>query len=84
MSPDPNVRPSSLAFTDGQETSGDYVLKPGTRIRLTALGVERCPKLANGTGVIVAFTGYLVRLDGTKSVRKLHRTYVMRIDRNDG
>jgi hypothetical protein len=64
------------------------VLKPGTRIRLNALGTERCPKLATRTGIIVDFTrtksGYMVRLDGTKSVRNLHWTYVMPIDHSDG
>ena len=29
-------------------------LKPGKRVRLTSLGIDRCPRLKSHTGVIVA------------------------------
>jgi len=62
----------------------DGLLKPGDRFRLTMLGVERCPKLAAYTGTIVSInrtrSGFYVLLDGTKSRRIFHRTYIMPID----
>jgi hypothetical protein len=65
--------------------ANDRTLIPGSRIRLTPLGVARCPKLGGRvTGVIVNATptrsGFLVLIDGTKTVRNFHRSYIMSIE----
>jgi hypothetical protein len=62
---------------------GDAMLKPGDRFRLTILGIERCPKLAAYTGTVIGInrtrSGFYVLLDGTKSRRIIHQTYIMPI-----
>jgi hypothetical protein len=59
-------------------------LKPGSRFQLTQLGNQRCPKLRGRTGTIISLTRtqstFRVQLDGTKSPRSMHRTYIMPID----
>jgi hypothetical protein len=68
----------------GASINDDVALQPGSRFCLTALGAARCPKLAKTTGTVVGPThtksGYRVRLDGTTTIRVLHRTYVMSLD----
>ena len=59
-------------------------LRPGSRFCLSPLGIERCPKLGDRvTGVVIGTTptrsGFFVRLDGTKSIRNFHSTYIMPI-----
>ena len=53
-------------------------LKPGTRIRLSALGKERCPKMTRNTGVILAKAkyraSYRVLMDGSREAVSLHRS----------
>jgi hypothetical protein len=67
----------------GRTTSGPE-LKPGSRFQLTRLGIQRCPKLRGRTGTIISLTRtqttFRVQLDGTKSPRSMHRTYIMPID----
>jgi hypothetical protein len=55
-------------------------LVAGSRIRLSALGIERCPKLKNHTGLIVSInpsgTSFRVLIDGRKLPFTLHQSYV--------
>ena len=55
-------------------------LKPGTRVRLSALGRERCPKMTRQTGVVVAkldrSDAVRVLMDGNKDPSTLHRSYI--------
>ena len=55
-------------------------LEPGTRIRLSALGKERCPKMTRHAGVIVAkldrSDAVRVLMDGNKDPCTLHRSYL--------
>ena len=53
------------------------------RVRMSALGVARCPRLANRTGVVVSrgkgthhLSAVRVLFDGFKSPVTLHRTYL--------
>jgi hypothetical protein len=64
---------------------GDYddsELKPGMRIRLSALGRARSPRMQVHTGVIVGKTdgseSVRVIMDGTKSPITLHESYIER------
>ena len=64
---------------------GDYddsELKPGMRIRLSALGKARSPRMKVHTGVIVGLTGgsegVRVIMDGSKSPMTLHESYIER------
>jgi hypothetical protein len=55
-------------------------LRAGDRFRLSPLGVERCPKLCRtGTVIGPAKTKSVirVRIDGTRSDRSIHRSYIM-------
>ncbi|MDE5457077.1 hypothetical protein GWE18_30465 [Bradyrhizobium sp. CSA112] len=51
-----------------------------TRVKMTALGAERCPNLAGREGVVVGSGQYRstvrVMFDGFKSPTSLHSTYV--------
>jgi hypothetical protein len=64
--------------------SEDFDLKLGSRFQLTRLGVERCPKFGEQTGVVVGFSranrSIRVLFDGTKTPRSLHRSYIESID----
>ena len=55
-------------------------LKPGLRVRLTPLGVERCPRLVSHTGIIVGAStrGQAVRvlIDGRTYPVTLHESYI--------
>jgi hypothetical protein len=55
-------------------------LKPGTRVRLTSLGMDRCPRLKSRTGVIVAASkqsqSFRVLIDGRKMPLALHASYI--------
>ena len=57
-------------------------LKPGTRVRLTALGKERSPRLKSHVGKIVAVSLHTstvrVLFVGRKATVTLHVTYVER------
>jgi hypothetical protein len=52
----------------------------GDRVRMSALGGARCPKLALKSGTIVGLTQYngsiTVRFDGNRSTTSIHRTYL--------
>ena len=62
-------------------------LKPGVRIKLSELGMMRCPKLQGRTGTILSLTrtanGFRVQFDGAKFAQSLHRTYIVPIDRDE-
>jgi hypothetical protein len=55
-------------------------LQPGTRVRLSALGRKRCPKMTRQTGVVVALLdrsdAVRVLMDGNKDPSTLHRSYI--------
>ena len=55
-------------------------LSPRTRIRMTALGAERCPNLAGREGVVIGAGRYpstvRVVFDGFRSATSLHNTYI--------
>jgi hypothetical protein len=55
-------------------------LEPGTRVRLSALGKMRCPKMTRDAGVVVAKVPHSdalrVLMDGNKDPSTLHRSYV--------
>jgi hypothetical protein len=59
---------------------GNEDLKPGTRVRLTKLGVERSPKLRSHAGIIVGVShgsrSYRVLIDGRKMPLALHESYL--------
>ena len=52
----------------------------GDRVRLSALGATRCPRLAGKTGTVVGRSIYVssvaVLLDGNKSPRTIHGAYL--------
>jgi hypothetical protein len=52
----------------------------GSRIRLSALGIERCSKLKVRTGVVMGInpngTSFRVLIDGRKLPRTLHESYI--------
>jgi hypothetical protein len=52
----------------------------GSRIRLSALGMERCSKLKSPTGMIVGAnricTSFRILIDGRKLPITLHATYI--------
>ena len=52
----------------------------GDRVRLSALGAVRCPRLAGKIGTVVGRSVYVnsvvVILDGTKSRRTIHSAYL--------
>ena len=58
----------------------DVELGPGKRIRLSALGKERCPKLKNHTGIVVGKSprsnAFRVLIDGRKMPITLHESYI--------
>lgn len=58
----------------------DEALQPGTRIRLSALGRQRCPKMTRHAGVVVAkldrSDAVRVLMDGNKDPSTLHRSYL--------
>jgi hypothetical protein len=57
-----------------------FELELGQRIRLSALGRERCPKLRSHTGVVAGKADYSsavqVLLDGYKTPLTLHTSYI--------
>jgi hypothetical protein len=67
----------------GEEMICQDELKRGTRFRLSPLGLQRCPKLAASTGMVLEVmrtkSPLRVKFDGTKSIRSFHRTYIMPI-----
>jgi hypothetical protein len=52
----------------------------GERIRISALGASRCPRLAGKTGKVVGRSIYInsvsVLFDGNRSPSTIHRDYV--------
>jgi hypothetical protein len=58
----------------------DDELTPGRRIRLTALGKLRCPKLKDDTGVVIGKSpqsnAFRVLIDGRKMPITLHESYI--------
>jgi len=57
----------------------DLEMKPGQRIRLSALGKARCPRVKVHTGVIVGEPlgrGVRIMLDGSKTPITLHKSYI--------
>ena len=61
----------------GARVDDHEVLEPGTRVRLSALGKMRCPKMTRQTGVVVAVVPHSdfvrVLMDGNKDPSTLHR-----------
>jgi len=59
-------------------TKSDF--SPGDRVKLSALGEIRCPRLAGKTGTVVGRSIYVnsvaVLLDGNKSPRTIHGAYL--------
>jgi hypothetical protein len=55
-------------------------LEPGSRIRLSALGKKRCPKMKRHSGIVVAELHYRdalrILMDGSKEAITLHRSHV--------
>ena len=53
---------------------------PRIRIRMTALGAQRCPNLAGREGVVIGTGRYpstvRVMFDGFRSATSLHNTYI--------
>jgi hypothetical protein len=58
----------------------DDELTAGRRIKLTALGKQRCPKLKNDTGVVIGKSpqsnAFRVLIDGRKMPITLHESYI--------
>jgi hypothetical protein len=58
-------------------------LNIGDRIRLSRLGLERCPRLASGIGTVTGLklnsSTIIVRFDGNKRPTSIHRDYIERI-----
>lgn len=58
----------------------DDELTAGRRIKLTALGKLRCPKLKNDTGLVVGKSpqsnAFRVLIDGRKMPITLHESYI--------
>jgi hypothetical protein len=57
----------------------DREIQRGMRVRLSALGKERCPRLKDETAVIMGRNGpstIRVRFDGRKHPMTLHLSYV--------
>jgi phosphoglycerate dehydrogenase-like enzyme len=65
-----------------KKSPGNKELRVGSRFRLSALGVERCRKFKDRTGVIVGFgqSGSSVRavFEGRRRPVTLHESYVER------
>jgi hypothetical protein len=59
-------------------------LQAGDRIKLSALGAERCPRLAGKTGTVIRRRLYssivTVRLDGNRTPTSLNRDYIELIE----
>jgi len=64
-----------------KEMALDCELKPGARFRMSPLGAQRCPKLAGRIGTVVHVlptkSSFRVLVDGTKTVRSIHGSYIM-------
>jgi hypothetical protein len=58
----------------------DNELKVGSGFRLSALGIKRCRRLKNPTGVIIGVSptgsSFRVLLDGRKQPVTLHESYI--------
>jgi hypothetical protein len=61
----------------------DCIFAKDDRIRMSALGAERCPGIANKTGVVVRtsvdgrrYKSLGVRFDGNKGITNLHPDYI--------
>jgi hypothetical protein len=56
----------------------DDELSAGKRIKLSALGKERCPKLKNHTGIVISKGPHAFRvlIDGRKMPITLHKSYI--------
>jgi hypothetical protein len=63
-----------------QNDHADQKLRAGARIRLSALGVERCYRLKSHTGTIVRINpggkSFRILIDGRKLPLTLHESYV--------
>jgi hypothetical protein len=59
----------------------------GNRVRMSPLGAERCPSLADKLGTVVGGSVYNnsvgIRFDGNKSTTTLHRNYLEVISPHD-
>jgi hypothetical protein len=77
------LRPSDGLSNSGgsKEMAVDCELKPGARFRMSPLGAERCPRLAGCIGTVVHVlptkSSFRVLVDGTKTVRSIHGSYIM-------
>jgi len=61
----------------------DIELAVGDRVRLTEVGVSRCPKISIRTGVVVSLPRYdsgsgtvRVLFDGNREPTSIHRSYL--------
>jgi hypothetical protein len=62
-------------------------IRIGSRVRMSPLGAERCPSLADKLGTVVGGSVYNnsvgIRFDGNKSTTTLHRNYLEVISPRD-
>ena len=59
--------------------SDDTEIQRGTRVRLSNLGKERCPRLKSESGIILRRNGpstIRVQFDGRKNPVTLHQSYI--------
>ena len=73
-----------VAATAGSAPSPvDDAFGIGDRVKMSALGAARCPRLAFKSGTIIGFTKYngslTVRFDGNRSATSIHRTYLQQM-----
>jgi hypothetical protein len=70
-----NIEPSTTAAD-----SSSAAISVGSRVKLSALGAARCPRIAEKQGVVVGVGRYSnslrVLLDGSKLPVSLHRDYL--------
>jgi hypothetical protein len=80
------VDDSGVSASGRNKLLSETGLKPGCRIQLTRLGIERCPKLRIRTGTILGVArnanGFRVQFDGAKFPQSLHRNYIMPLDQD--
>jgi hypothetical protein len=63
-----------------RDIDDDDQFTPGKRVRLSTLGKERCPRIANQTGIIVGkatrSNAIRILLEGSKMPISLHPSYI--------
>jgi hypothetical protein len=69
----------AVSLDPKMQQRGDEYLKIGMRVRLSPLGLQRCPKLGCHTGVVlntVSRSSLRILLDGQKVPSTLHASYI--------